>query len=126
MTVCKHGFKSEHCPQTECRLERIEEKLSFFDAPRPNELEDLLKQVAYIEGKPLAVFETQRAKLRCEHEVKEQTAKWHRYHRRSEPNRCHLNASINFNGKYYCRRHAGMVALNLLMAESRSGDEEAP
>lgn len=50
---------------------------------------------------------------------------WKHRHRRDDPkgfdvNRCAMSSAFEIDGKHYCARHAGMVALQILLSEKRA------
>jgi len=56
-------------------------------------------------------------KPRCDGKISSSMTKWYEDRGRPEPDRCNNLASIKINGKCLCRKHAGMVALDILLEE---------
>jgi len=61
-------------------------------------------------------------KPRCEAKISSVMIKWYKDRGRLEPARCNNMASIKINGKCLCRKHAGMVALDILLNEGVAKD----
>lgn len=57
----------------------------------------------------------------CEHEVQAEARRWReQFPKKGIPNHlCPNRASIQINGKNYCKKHGGMVAIRVLLEQEK-------
>ena len=56
-------------------------------------------------------------KPKCEAEVSQESTRYNKIKGYQNPNRCRNQASVHIDGKNLCRKHASMVALDILLNE---------